>query len=76
MDISTNPFLYRLMKYLEEQGVRRIILLLYKANSSIIEQVQKDNPKVYGFYTRELRYWRCLAKLLASCKRKGEESRL
>lgn len=44
VDISGQPFLYRLMKYLEEQGVRRIILSLsYKANY-IIEQVQKDNP--------------------------------
>ncbi|MGF1839410.1 nucleotidyltransferase family protein [Vibrio atlanticus] len=44
VDISGEPFLFRLMKYLEEQGVRRIILSLsYKADY-IIEQVQKYTP--------------------------------
>lgn len=44
VDISGEPFLYRLMKYLEEQGVRKIILSLsYKADY-IIEQVQRSTP--------------------------------
>lgn len=44
VDISGKPFLYRLMKYLEEQGVQKIILSLsYKADY-IIDRVVHDNP--------------------------------
>ncbi len=44
VDISGKPFLYRLMEYLEDQGVQRIILSLsYKADY-IIDSVIKDNP--------------------------------
>ncbi|TQP52310.1 nucleotidyltransferase family protein [Vibrio cholerae] len=42
--ISGQPFLYRLMKYLEQQGVRKIILSLsYKADY-IINRIKNDNP--------------------------------
>lgn len=44
VDVSGVPFLYRLMKYLEAQGVQRIILSLsYKADY-IIDRVVNDNP--------------------------------
>jgi D-glycero-alpha-D-manno-heptose 1-phosphate guanylyltransferase len=44
VDISGRPFLYRLMEYLEQQGVRKIILSLsYKANY-IIDRIKEDTP--------------------------------
>ena len=44
VDISGQPFLYRLMTYLEKQGATRIILSLsYKADY-IIDRVVHDNP--------------------------------
>lgn len=44
VDISGQPFLYRLMTYLEAQGIKRIILSLsYKADY-IIDRVVNDNP--------------------------------
>jgi len=44
VDISGQPFLYRLMNYLENQGVTRITLSLsYKADY-IIDRVVEDNP--------------------------------
>ncbi|EGQ8315348.1 NTP transferase domain-containing protein [Vibrio cholerae] len=44
VDISGQPFLYRLMKYLEQQGVRRIILSLSYRADYIINRVKNDNP--------------------------------
>ncbi|HIH0818838.1 TPA: nucleotidyltransferase family protein [Vibrio cholerae] len=44
VDISGQPFLYRLMKYLEQQGVRRIILSLSYRADYIINRIKNDNP--------------------------------
>ncbi|CDT93205.1 HddC [Vibrio coralliirubri] len=44
VDISGQPFLYRLMKYLEKQGVKRIILSLSYRADYIIERVTSDIP--------------------------------
>lgn len=44
VDISGQPFLYRLMKYLEQQGVRKIILSLSYRADYIINRVKNDNP--------------------------------
>ncbi|CNC93804.1 nucleotidyl transferase [Yersinia frederiksenii] len=44
VDISGVPFLYRLMQYLELQGINRIILSLSYKSDYIIDRVIKDNP--------------------------------
>jgi D-glycero-alpha-D-manno-heptose 1-phosphate guanylyltransferase len=44
VDVSGQPFLYRIMKYLEQQGVRRIILSLSYKSDYIITRINKDRP--------------------------------
>ncbi|OON35652.1 hypothetical protein BTJ39_22065 [Izhakiella australiensis] len=44
VDISGKPFLYRLMEYVESQGVKRIVLSLSYEADYIIKRVTMDNP--------------------------------